>query len=149
MKYVLALIFILLANFASAHSGRLDRNGCHSGSQKYHCHKKINKSALPKPGDILEGQVTRVRDGDTIEVNGVAIRLSALDCPERGTLGGEHANRLAQQFLNTKAVCELTGAKTYDRLVGYCSIENQDFGLFMMLNSACKLWKKYDVWGRY
>ena len=124
-------------------------NGCHSGSQKYHCHKKINKSALPKPGDILEGQVTRVRDGDTIEVNGVAIRLSALDCPERGTRGGEHANRLAQQFLNTKAVCELTGAKTYDRLVGYCSIENQDFGLFMMLNSACKLWKKYDVWGRY
>ena len=149
MKYVLALIFILLANFASAHSGRLDRNGCHSGSQKYHCHKKINKSALPKPGDILEGQVTRVRDGDTIEVNGVAVRLSALDCPERGTRGGEHANRLAQQFLNTKAVCELTGAKTYDRLVGYCSIENQDFGLFMMLNSACKLWKKYDVWGRY
>jgi len=149
MKYVLALIFIMLANFASAHSGRLDRNGCHSGSQKYHCHKKINKSALPKPGDILEGQVTRVRDGDTIEVNGVAIRLSALDCPERGTRGGEHANRLAQQFLNTKAVCELTGAKTYDRLVGYCSIENQDFGLFMMLNSACKLWKKYDVWGRY
>ena len=149
MKYVLALIFILLANFASAHSGRLDRNGCHSGSQKYHCHKKINKSALPKPGDILEGQVTRVRDGDTIEVNGVAIRLSALDCPERGTRGGEHANRLAQQFLNTKAVCELTGAKTYDRLVGYCSIENQDFGLFMMLNSACKLWKKYDVWSRY
>ncbi|MDB2609739.1 thermonuclease family protein [Paracoccaceae bacterium] len=149
MKYVLALIFILLANFASAHSCGLDRNGCHSGSQKYHCHKKINKSALPKPGDILEGQVTRVRDGDTIEVNGVAIRLSALDCPERGTRGGEHANRLAQQFLNTKAVCELTGAKTYDRLVGYCSIENQDFGLFMMLNSACKLWKKYDVWGRY
>ena len=149
MKYVLALIFILLANFAFAHSGGLDRNGCHSGSQKYHCHKKINKSALPKPGDILEGQVTRVRDGDTIEVNGVAIRLSALDCPERGTRGGEHANRLAQQFLNTKAVCELTGAKTYDRLVGYCSIENQDFGLFMMLNSACKLWKKYDVWGRY
>ena len=149
MKYVLALIFILLANFAFAHSGGLDKNGCHSGSQKYHCHKKINKSALPKPGDILEGQVTRVRDGDTIEVNGVAIRLSALDCPERGTRGGEHANRLAQQFLNTKAVCELTGAKTYDRLVGYCSIENQDFGLFMMLNSACKLWKKYDVWGRY
>ena len=149
MKYVLALIFILLANFASAQSGGLDQNGCHSGSQKYHCHKKINKSELPKPGTLLEGQVTHVRDGDTIEVNGIAIRLSALDCPERGTRDGEHANRLAQQFLNKKAVCELTGAKTYDRLVGYCSIENQDFGLFMMQNSACKVWKKYDVWDRY
>lgn len=149
MKYVLASIFILLANFAFAHSGGLDKNGCHSGSQKYHCHKKINKSELPKPGTLLEGQVTHVRDGDTIEVNGIAIRLSALDCPQRVTRDSEHANRLAQQFLNTKAVCELTGAKTYDRLVGYCSIENQDFGLFMMRNSACKLWKKYDVWGRY
>ena len=149
MKYVLALIFIILTNFASAHSGGLDKNGCHSGSQKYHCHKKINKSERPKPGTLLEGQVTHVRDGDTIEVNGIAIRLSALDCPERGTRDGEHANRVAQQFLNATAVCELTGAKTYDRLVGYCSIENQDFGLFMMLNSACKLWKKYDVWGRY
>ena len=53
----------------------------------------------------LKGQVTQLRDGDTIEVNGIAIRLSALDCPERGTRDGEHANRLAQQFLNTKAVC--------------------------------------------
>ena len=52
---------------------------------------------------------------------GITIRLSALDCPERGTRDGEHVNRLAQQFLNTKAVCKLTGAKTYDRLVGYCS----------------------------
>ena len=106
MKYVLAFIFTLLANFASAHSGGLDKNGCHSGLQKYHCHKKINKSALPKRGTLLEGQVTHVRDGDTIEVNGIAIRLSALDCPERGTRDGEHANWLAQQFLNKKAVCE-------------------------------------------
>ena len=98
MKYVVAFIFIFLANFASAHSGRLDKNGCHSGSQNYHCHKKINKSELPKPGAILEGRVTDVRDGDTIEVNGLAIRLSALSCPERATRDGEHANRLAQQF---------------------------------------------------
>ena len=149
MTYVLAFIFALLANFASAHSGGLDKTGCHSDSQKYHCHKQIDKSELPKPGTLLKGQVTHVRDGDTIEVNGIAIRLSALDCPERGTSEGESANRLAQQFLNKKAVCELTGAKTYDRLVGYCSIENQDFGLFMMRNSACKLWEKYDVWDRY
>ena len=149
MTYVLAFIFTLLANFASAHSGGLDKNGCHSGSQKYHCHEKIDKSELPKPGTLLEGQVTHVRDGDTIEVNGIAIRLSALDCPERGTSEGESANRLAQQFLTTKAVCELTGAKTYDRLVGYCIVGGQDFGLFMMRNSACKVWKKYDVWDRY
>ena len=149
MKYVLALILILLAHFASAHSGGLDKNSCHSGSQNYHCHKKINKSELPKPGTLLEGQVTHVRDGDTIEVNGVAIRLSALDCPERGISEGESANEVAQNFLWAEATCELTGAKTYDRLVGYCIVGGQDFGLFMMRNSACKLWEKYDVWDRY
>ena len=149
MKYVLALILILLAHFASAHSGGLDKNSCHSGSQNYHCHKKINKSELPKPGTLLEGQVTHVRDGDTIEVNGVAIRLSALDCPERGISEGESANEVAQNFLWAEATCELTGAKTYDRLVGYCIVGGQDFGLFMMRNSACKVWKKYDVWDRY
>ena len=149
MKYVLALIFILLANFASAHSGGLDKNGCHSGAQKYHCHKKIDNSELPKPGTLLEGQVTHVRDGDTIEVNGIAIRLSALDCPERGTSEGESANEVAQSFLWAEATCELTGAKTYDRLVGYCIVGGQDFGLFMMRNSACKVWEKYDVWDRY
>ena len=149
MTYVLAFIFALLANFASAHSGGLDKNGCHSDSQKYHCHKQIDKSELPKPGTLLKGQVTHVRDGDTIEVNGIAIRLSALDCTERGTRDGESAHEVAQNFLWAEATCELTGAKTYDRLVGYCSIENQDFGLFMMINSACKLWKKYDVWDRY
>jgi endonuclease YncB( thermonuclease family) len=149
MKYVLALIFILLAHFASAHSGGLDRNGCHSGSQNYHCHKKIDNSELPKPGTLLEGQVTHVRDGDTIEVSGIAIRLSALDCPERGTSEGESANAVAQNFLWAEATCELTGAKTYDRLVGYCIVGGQDFGLFMMRNSACKVWKKYDVWDRY
>jgi hypothetical protein len=58
---------------------------------------------------------------------------------------GEHANRSTQQFLNTKAVCELIGAKPHNRSVEYCNIENQDFALLMMLNSACKLWKKYDV----
>jgi endonuclease YncB( thermonuclease family) len=149
MKYVLALIFILLAHFASAHSGGLDRNGCHSGSQNYHCHKKIDNSELPKPGTLLEGQVTHVRDGDTIEVSGIAIRLSALDCPERGTSEGESANAVAQNFLWAEATCELTGAKTYDRLVGYCIVGGQNFGLFMMRNSACKLWEKYDVWDRY
>ena len=35
----------------------------------------MNKPELPKPGTLLEGQVTHVRDGDTIEVNGIAIRL--------------------------------------------------------------------------
>ena len=43
----------------------------------------------------------------------------------------------------------LEGAKTYDRLVGYCEVNGEDFGAYMMNNSSCKVWEKYDVWDRY
>ena len=82
-------------------------------------------------------------------MNNVPIRLAALKCPEGGTQKGDNAARIAQQFLGSQARCELTGAKTHDRLVGCCGINGADFGLYMMQNSACKVWKKYDVWDRY
>ena len=56
---------------------------------------------------VLTGKVTHVRDGDTIEVNGIAIRLSALDCPERGTQKGDTAARIAQQFQGSPATCDV------------------------------------------
>jgi endonuclease YncB( thermonuclease family) len=139
-----------LSTQALAHSGGLNKQGCHAGSKLYHCHRGP-KAALQAPSSpsILSGTVTHVRDGDTIEVNGIAVRLSALDCPENDTQEGSKATRIAKQFQGSKAQCELTGAKSYDRLVGYCSIGGSDFGLFMIQNSSCKVWEKYDVWDRY
>jgi len=84
-----------------------------------------------------------------MEVNNVPIRLSALNCPERGTQKGDNAARIAQQFLGSRARCELTGAKTYDQLVGYCKVNGTNFGAYMMNNSSGKVWEKYDVWDRY
>ena len=57
--------------------------------------------------------------------------------------------KLAKQFEGLKAICQLTGAKTYDRLVGYCTINGADFGRHMIDNSSCTVWKKYDVWKKY
>ena len=98
---------------------------------------------------VLTSKVTHVRDGDTIEVNGIPVRLAALDCPERNTKDGDYATELAKQFEGLQATCGLTGAKTYDRLVGYCSINGTDFGAYMMQNSTSKVREKYDVWNRY
>ena len=150
MRKFLIFLIVVFATHAAAHSGGLNKQGCHAGSQPYHCHKA--QEAAPSASSdqtVLTGKVTRVRDGDTIEVNGTPIRLAALDCPERGTKGGNYATKLAKQFQGLQATCELTGAKTYDRLVGYCSINGTDFGRYMMQNSACKVWEKYDVWNRY
>ena len=150
MKFMPLLFIILLLNFASsanAHSAGLNKQGCHAGSQPYHCHKV--PLVVPLNTKILTDKVTHVRDGDTIEVKGIAVRLSALDCPERGTKKGDYATKIAKQFTGSQAMCELTGAKTYNRLVGYCSINGTDFGKYMMENSSCKVWEKYDVWDRY
>ena len=98
---------------------------------------------------VLKGTITHVRDGDTFEINGIPVRISALDCAENSTPEGKKITRFAKKFLGKQAVCELTGAKTYDRVVGYCSIEGKDFARTMMNETSCKLWAKYDVWDRY
>ena len=98
---------------------------------------------------VLSGTITHVRDGDTFEVKGTPVRIAALDCPENSTSSGQKATRWAKQFTGKKAVCELTGAKSYDRVVGYCSIEGKDFAQVMVENKLCKFWLKYDVWTRY
>jgi endonuclease YncB( thermonuclease family) len=98
---------------------------------------------------VLRGNVTHVRDGDTFEVKGTPVRIAALDCPENSTSSGQKATRLAKQFTGKRAVCELTGAKSYDRVVGYCSIEGRDFAQVIVENKLCKFWPKYDVWNRY
>jgi len=98
---------------------------------------------------VLRGTITHVRDGDTFEVKGTPVRISALDCPENNTIIGQKATRFAKHFKGKEAICELTGAKSYDRVVGYCSIEDKDFAQTMVENKFCKFWFKYDVWNRY
>ena len=150
MRAILIALSTAFAAQVAAHSGGLNKQGCHAGSQPYHCHRAQEAAPSASSGQkVLTGTVTHVRDGDTIEVNNVPIRLAALDCPERGTRDGDYASLIAKQFQGQQATCELTGAKTYERLVGYCSINGADFGRYMMQNSACKVWEKYDVWNRY
>ena len=129
MRTFWGTFFIVLATQVGAHSGGLDKQGCHAGSKPYHCHK-AQKSA-PKAttdGKVISGTITHVRDGDTIEIDGIAIRLAALNCLENDTLKGKFATKVAKQFVGLQALCELTGAKTYDRLVGCCKFNGTDFG---------------------
>ncbi len=152
MKFtILRTLLFILVIFSSellAHSGRTDSDGCHTGSKPYHCHNQ-KTSTMKTSKTILKGTITHVRDGDTFEVNDIPVRLAALDCPENDTKEGRTASQIAKKFKGANAVCELTGAKTYDRLVGYCEVAGSDFGRMMMDNSQCKVWRKYDVWDRY
>jgi endonuclease YncB( thermonuclease family) len=99
----------------------------------------------------LTGQITHVRDGDTIEVGDIAIRLNGLTCDERGTDLGDRATAyLRFQVLGKTATCTLNGERTYDRLVGRCATEDLgDIGVHLITQQLCGRCERYDPEGEY
>ncbi len=76
---------------------------------------------------VLEGTVTHVRDGDTIEVEGVAVRLSGLHAPEMDENRGSTSRDFMVNLVHGQRVrCELTGARSYDREIGICYLGSTD-----------------------
>ncbi|WP_208539101.1 thermonuclease family protein [Algihabitans albus] len=79
------------------------------------------------PTAELEGAVTRVRDGDTIEVEGTAVRLSGLHAPEMDQPGGQEAKAFMVSLVAGKRVrCVLEGRRNYDREIGDCFLNDRD-----------------------
>lgn len=79
----------------------------------------IASTAAADPSTI-SGPVTRVIDGDTIEVNGHRIRLEGIAAPELKQPGGVDAWRAMQAVTFGELTCRLTGAKSYNRDVAVC-----------------------------
>ena len=103
-----------------------------------------SSSSSPSPtGSILIDRVTRVRDGDTIVVGLIPIRIANLDCAESGTAAGERATRRAKELVANQTVqCRLEGRRSYDREVGVCSLaEGRDFGQVMISEGYCSRWR--------
>lgn len=78
-----------------------------------------------------QGKVTRIIDGDTIEVDGVRIRLALVDTPERDETGYEEATRFTASLCSVGATAYLDiddGQPTdkYGRTVAvvYCGGKN-------------------------
>jgi endonuclease YncB( thermonuclease family) len=108
--------------------------------------------AAPASADvILDGIVTHVRDADTIEVEGVAVRLKGVNAPERGTALGDEASAAVRHVLmDTYVVCRLTGETTYDREVGWCSGASiGDLGAWLMAHGLAGRCAAYDEAGDY
>jgi len=99
----------------------------------------------------LTGPVTHVRDGDTIEVGKIPIRLNGLTCDERGTALGDRATAyLRLQIIDKVATCFLNGERTYDRLVGRCATEELgDIGAHLIAQQLCGRCTRYDSTGIY
>lgn len=100
---------------------------------------------------IAQAGETYVRDGDTIVVDSTPVRLSGLSCDELGTPKGEVQKMILITHLNstTRVTCELTGAKTYDREVGWCALDGKDIGEIMIETAGCQPCRRYDEAGKY
>ena len=84
--------------------------------------------ALAEP-TILTGAITKVRDGDTIEVGKIPIRLNGVSAPEMNEPLGPQSKTFMTDLVMGKPVrCELDGSKTHDRFVGICYLDEQDIG---------------------
>ena len=77
----------------------------------------------------LNGIVTKVRDGDTIEVGKIPIRLNGVSAPEMNEpLGPQSKAFMIDLVLNKPVRCELNGERTHDRFVGICYLDGHDIG---------------------
>ncbi|MHA7826183.1 MAG: thermonuclease family protein [Roseovarius sp.] len=93
-------------------------------------------------GRHVAGMVTHVRDGDTIEVEGIPIRFKKLDCSERHTRKGKLATQHMRDLTTGVPLsCSLSGRKSYDRWIGECSLEDgRDLGRLMIRHGYCGRW---------
>ena len=92
-----------------------------------------------------------VRDGDTIVIDDVPIRLKGLSCAEKGTELGDAQTAYLKQWMSTARTvdCKLTGETTYDRQVGWCEVDGIDLGAAMITNAYCNPCRRYDTTGKY
>jgi micrococcal nuclease len=103
-------------------------NGTDGGPENDTIYNNVN---LPKPtmkeGIELSGPVTKVVDGDTLDVNNVRVRLALVDTPEIGEKGYQSAKDFVKNLCLGNAEVDIDdgqrGGDRYGREVGvvYCN----------------------------
>lgn len=88
----------------------------------------------------IAGRVSHVRDGDTIEVEGVPIRFGSLDCAEQDTQEGQRATARMRSLISGEILtCHLNGRSSYDRKIGSCRLsDGRDLAAVMMAEGLCR-----------
>ncbi|WP_210527606.1 thermonuclease family protein [Rubellimicrobium arenae] len=94
-------------------------------------------------GFDIQGRVTDVRDGGTIEVAGVPVRLANLDCDKIGTDEGRSAALFMRDLVQGQAVtCTLDGRRGQDWELGTCSLSasGENVGEILIGEGVCGRW---------
>lgn len=111
--------------------------------------------ATPKyaAGDVINGKVVSVTDGDTIKVlvvteekrEQVTIRLEGIDAPETGQSFGTKAKQaLATKIFNKDVRVEVTGEDKYHRTLGWVYLDPDNINEWMVSHGWAWHFKKYN-----
>lgn len=107
---------------------------------------------LPLVGsaETLWGHAEKIRDGDTIVVSGVPVRLQGVAAPELKQKWGRASKSAMQRLVAGQRLrCELTGEKTHDRKVGTCFLDDgTDIGAAIIEEGLARDCPRYSH-GRY
>lgn len=91
-------------------------------------------------GERIAGPVTHVRDGHTVKLGSVTVRIANLDCTERDTSEGQAASARIRELVGGQEVaCELEVRRSYDLEVGPCALASsgEDLGEVLMPEGGC------------
>jgi len=106
-------------------------------------------SSVAQAQTQIRGPVTHVRDGDTIKIGPIAVRLEGVSAPElREKLGQPSKMFMQGLVMGRKVTCRLNGSKTYDRFVGVCFLNGRDIGATIISEGLARDCPRYSG-GRY
>jgi endonuclease YncB( thermonuclease family) len=91
-----------------------------------------------------------VIDGDTIDINGVRLRLAGIDAPELDHPYGQRAKRALMRHCNGQVMrAVVDGKQSYDRLVATCYLpDGRDLSAEMVKMGHAIDWPKFSG-GKY
>lgn len=100
-------------------------------------------AAADRPRVVEGGAI--VVDGDTLHVGRQTIRLSGIDAPEIGKMGGAFAAGRLDALVGARRIrCEVLTADRYQRLVAHCATDAvPDLGRAMLEAGAARVYDRY------
>lgn len=105
-------------------------------------------AALPACADSITG-LARIRDGDSLVVEGRQIRLAGVDAPEMTQPEGRYTLAALRRHVHDRPVtCTGDEIDRYDRLVAICTVAGQSINLWLVergLAFAYWPWRAADL----
>lgn len=152
-RIALAVILLVCTDSALAHSGGLDKYGCHHNRKTgdYHCHGGGTErlSTGESSGRVI------VIDGDTIKVGRRSMRLQGVDAVEKDQTCrrengerwpcGRDAARALHAFIAGQAVsCVHHGRDKYDRTLATCSVSSGSINDWLVRQGWALAYTRYS-----